>query len=125
MWEWKSPNPLSLITGGCNMRIRQYDTYPIEYRCVDEENRPVDLSSAGTVGFYMIKDGDLTPTVAASASMKSAAVGLVEYQFVEGDTDVAGMYRAEWKIDFSGSVVTYPRNDILWIYIVGATHALE
>jgi len=107
------------------MRIRQYDTYPIEYRCVDEENRPVDLSSAGTVGFYMIKDGDLTPTVAASASMKSAAVGLVEYQFVEGDTDVAGMYRAEWKIDFSGSVVTYPRNDILWIYIVGATHALE
>lgn len=104
------------------MRIQQYDTYPIEYQCVDENNQPIDLSSAGSVGFILTKDGDSIPSLIGGGTVVSASIGLVRYDFADGETDVPGMYRAEWKIDFSGSVLTMPRDDILWVYIIGATH---
>lgn len=105
------------------MRIRQYDTYPITYQCVDENNKPIDLSAAGTVTFTMTKDGDVLPSVAGSASIQSASVGLVQYFPTDEDKEVlvVGMYKGEWKINFSGDVLTLPRNDILWIYVMGAT----
>jgi hypothetical protein len=104
------------------MRIQQYDTYPIDYQCVDENNQPIDLSSATSVGFVLTKDGDSTPSISAEATVVSPQIGLIRYPFQDGETDVPGMYRIEWKLDFSGSILTVPRNDILWLYIIGATH---
>lgn len=76
----------------------------------DGDGVPVDLNGA-EVTFVMreLFGGDIV--VDHGADIVDASAGTVIYDWVDGDTDVAGGYEAEWKVSFAdGEVATFPNN---------------
>ena len=64
----------------------------------------------GAVGVSMvwkIKDSVGTPTVSVGRVI-DAAKGLVQYDWQSGDTDVAGVYSVEWRVQFPNGNMTFP-----------------
>ncbi len=58
--------------------------------------------SGCTVVFKMTKKGDTVPTVNAGAVIVDAALRKVKYDWVTGDTNVAGEFNAEFEVEFPG-----------------------
>jgi len=62
------------------------------------------------------------PTVEAAAENlqvagEEATNGQVEYLWAEGDTDIPGGYRGEWRVEFADGPGTFPNNRYLSIEI--------
>jgi hypothetical protein len=77
---------------------------PVEDVIYDNENEVIDLSGA-SVRFLMRPVDSSQLTVNAAATITSAALGTVSYQWVAGDTATEGEYRAWWKITTSTSAI--------------------
>jgi hypothetical protein len=66
------------------------------------------------------KDGSVV--INADAVVVDAAAGAVRYDWADGDTDVEGLYRAEFKVTTGSRVATYPDQGYLTV-VIG--HALD
>jgi len=80
---------------------------------ITENNLPVDLSSAQGVEFHM---GGI---VHDSADILEPSDGVVEYKWKDGDTDVTGLFKSNFKVtNANGEVLSYPRDDYIEILIM-------
>ena len=103
------------------MRIRQGDTFAFEQQLVWDDNSPIDLTEASRVDFIMCIDGSDEPVIDAPASIdeENRTEGYVTYQFVEGDTDVVGMYKILFRITWADdSIMTVPNMGWMWLLIM-------
>ena len=103
--------------------ISQGDLLPaIEATLTDGDGNPVDLSSA-SVKFVMHQvDADVA-AVNANATADPDQVtnkGVVRYSWASGDTDVPGVYRAEWVGTFATKPETFPNGNKLVVKITPA-----
>lgn len=101
------------------MRIKKGDTVPLRVTLEWEDGTAIDLSSATSVNFVMKLWRETTSDVDAVCVVIDASNGIVEYQWVAGETDVVGLYGIEFVITYSdGTIYTVPSNGELWLYIM-------
>lgn len=87
-------------------------------RCTLKSNGvAVDLTSS-TVTFTLRKPGFPTAKVSASATIVTAASGIVEYQWAAGDTDEAGTYIGQFVETVTGRTRTFPNRKENRLYVV-------
>lgn len=103
--------------------IKQGDLLPvIEATLTDADGNPVDLSGA-TVRFVMRQvDADVA-TVNGNAVPDPDQVanrGVVRYPWLDGDTDVPGVYRVDWPGAFATKQETFPNSNYLVVKILPA-----
>jgi len=103
------------------MRMKQGNIYPFEYVLEYDDATPINLVGA-TVTMTMTLDDGTSPTVdKGSCTIVSASEGKIKYQWVAGQTDVIGMYRIEFVVNFSGgSTLSVPSNDVIWMFIMAS-----
>lgn len=80
---------------------------------ITDSGVPVDLTNAQDVNFEMggLVDGDVV--------IESLQDGIVRYEWQEGDTDVAGLFRAQFEVTLeSGKPVTYPEEGYIEVLIM-------
>lgn len=99
-------------------RIKTNDSKPIlAVTLTDYAGDAVDLTGAG-VQFHMKKYGASSLKINSAAIIDSALTGKVSYQWLDGDTDVAGTYYGEMEVTYSdGLVETFPNNGYFTIII--------
>lgn len=98
--------------------IKKDDTYPPITAILQRDGSAIDLSGA-TVQFQMALQGESALTVDAAATVTDAENGEVEYSWDAADTDVVGIYEAEFVITYaSGRIETFPNDHFLYIEIV-------
>lgn len=101
--------------------IKQGDLIPtIKGTCLDAAGDAVDLDTASQITFRMTPiRGGLAPDIAADGGLVGdPADGLVEYAWESGDTDVPGLYRAEFGVEYiDGSSETFPTDGYIAVEI--------
>ncbi len=97
--------------------LKQDDTAPVfQYTVLDEDKVAINLTGA-TVTFYMQDENGIDVITAGTVTITDAANGLVEYQWLAADSDVSGIFSAEFVITFGGGTIrTSP--DPGWITVV-------
>lgn len=98
--------------------LKQSDTAPaIRYTVLDENDIPIDLTGA-TIAFYMQEISNGVEKINGGAAVViDGPNGVVEYQWVAGDTSEANMYLAEFVITFPGGL-TRTSPDPGYIHII-------
>lgn len=101
------------------MRMKQGDLYPFEYVLTYDDGTIFDLSGC-TVTLTMTLDNATTPTVDdEDCVIVTPSAGIVRYTWNTGETDAVGMYKIEFHVTTgTGSTVTVPSGDIIWMFIV-------
>lgn len=70
-----------------------------------------------TVNFVMAKRGSVK--INRLAEIRDAGNGIVWFTFETGDTDITGVYEAEFKVEFSdGRKETFPSDSYILINII-------
>ena len=83
-----------------SFKIKENDTTPsLRASLLNGSGDPVDLLGT-TVRFYMRLMGSNSTTIDASASVISEANGIVQYDWVDGDTADVGSYQAEFEVTY-------------------------
>ena len=92
--------------------IKRNDTSPAIVRFLeDEAGAAINLDSA-SVRFYM------GSSLAGAATVLDAATGQVAYEWLVGDTAIAGTHRAEFEVVYSdGSKETFPNTGYITVNI--------
>jgi len=84
----------------------------ITEQLLDELLEPVDLTAVESVRFEMERRLPPDTTVADDEHVEvlgDPLDGIVRYEIQDGDTDVPGEYRFEWRVEFStGRIQTFP-----------------
>lgn len=92
--------------------IKKGDTGPsIRARLTWADGTPVDLSPGGTTVTFRMRDQETEATkvhAAAAPVPGSEAEGLVEYAWVEADTDTVGTYEQDWGVSLNGATYSFP-----------------
>lgn len=101
------------------------DTKPsITGNLTDGDGEAVDLNGASVVFVMRLIDAT-DPTVEYPADIIDADNGIVRYDWVEGDTDVAGGYYAEWDVTFADtSRGTFPNDGMVRVAIYADLEAV-
>ena len=107
------------------VRIIQGETTPFLFQLLipasvetETDFIPYNLTNC-SVTFKLIKDDNRSLTVDASAEITDAVNGWVKYEWDAGETDITGMYRAQFNIiDTNSKVTILPKSYIQWIYII-------
>ena len=91
--------------------IKQNDTSPsVQAALTDANNTAINLTAA-TVQFHM-EAVDGTLKVDAAMTVTDAEGGVVQYDWVTGDTDTAGTYYVEFEVTYTdGTIETFPNNN--------------
>lgn len=91
--------------------IKQNDTSPaIRVTCLDAADAVVPVTGAA-IEFHMTEVGEETAKVNAAGTIIDGAGGIVEYQWVTGDTDTIGKFKGEFQVTFADSTIeTFPNN---------------
>lgn len=85
----------------------------------DATGSVVDLSTAVSVRFIMRAPGETTAKVDSTGSVLTAVSGEVGYAWALGDTNTAGVFQAEFEVNWGGSVYqTFPAEDYIEVEIV-------
>ncbi len=88
--------------------IKQGDLRPdLQVTLFDENGAAEDLTGE-TVKFRWQRKDKVGAAKIADATVVDALKGIVKYVWVAGDTDIAGLYRAEWVMLEAGKTKTYP-----------------
>ena len=98
--------------------IKQNDTSPsIRATLKDGSNSAVDLTGA-SVNFHMVSLEGVTVVDSAAVIVDPSTSGIVQYNWVAGDTQTAGAYNAEFEVTFSnGKVETFPNDSYISVSI--------
>lgn len=97
--------------------LKQDDTAPVLAYTTLDENKAVIVLTGATVTFYMQDENGIAVITAAAVTIVDAANGKVEYSWVAADSDVSGIFSAEFVITFGdGTIRTSP--DPGWITVV-------
>lgn len=92
---------------------------PVYASLTDSTSGIVDLSSASGVKFIMTLAGASVATVDTAASIVTGSTGDVAYSWSSGDTDTAGIYNAEFEVNWGSSVYqTFPADGYIEVEIV-------
>jgi len=88
--------------------IKRNDTSPsIRVICKDGDGEVVSVTGA-TIRFHMF-DKAGTEVVDAAGSINDGAAGDIQYDWQAADTDVSGIFNAEFEVTFAdGSIETFP-----------------
>lgn len=100
--------------------IKQDDLLPlIVATLLTSDGDPMDLTGC-TVTFRMRKFGVSALTVNAACAVVSPAYsGVVAYTWLDGNTDIAGLYFAEFEVvTGTGSRTTFPNTDALLVQVI-------
>lgn len=91
------------------------DPYTVQLKDVDG---PVDITGNTRVQFYMrnAKTGNKKVN-GKTADVLNASEGRVEYKWDSEDVDTAGVFEAEFVVEFANGVETWPSNDFKSIKI--------
>lgn len=102
-----------------SFKIKENDTTPsLRASLLNGSGDPVDLLGT-TVRFYMRLMGSNSTTIDASASVISEANGIVQYDWVDGDTADVGSYQAEFEVTYSdGNIETFPNANYIGVEII-------
>ena len=97
-------------------KIKRNDTSPaISQQLLDSDGNAVDITGA-TIKFLMARRGPLK--VNGTATIVTAATGMVKYQWVAADTDTVGLYQIEWEVTYSGGgVETFPNEGYNYVHV--------
>ena len=100
--------------------IKQNDTLPLLRRKLqDAAGSPVADLTGLLITFRMTKVGATTPKVESPAVIVDGPTAEVQYSWQPGDTDEAGVYDAEWEVNFgAGNVQTVPNDGHMSISII-------
>jgi hypothetical protein len=94
--------------------LKRGDTLPaLRATLIDAVGSAVNITGA-TVRLHLNTPEPLD----AAAIIDNASLGEVHYDWQTGDTDEAGLFRAEWQVTFSnGQIETFPNdtNDLVRI----------
>ena len=98
--------------------IKQNDTSPsLGATLKDAQLTPINLVGS-TVKFHM-KSSDGVVKVNQSMVVTDAINGVVQYNWVTGDTDTVGTYYIEFQVTYSdSSIETFPNNGSLIVSVV-------
>jgi len=101
-----------------SFQIKENDTTPsLRAELLNGSGDPVDLLGA-TLRFHMRPIGSTAVSIDSPASIISEAGGIVQYDWVVGDTTQIGSYQAEFEVTYSdGNVETFPNNSYISIEI--------
>lgn len=94
--------------------------------CLEPDGSAVDLTDASLVCFAMTPEhpGAGPDVQQAAVVVGDPADGVVEYAWQEGDTDVVGVYRAEFRVIFgAGGRRTYPQDGYLEVEVEASATA--
>ncbi len=97
--------------------LKQNDTAPSIRATLENGNGdPIDLINA-SVRFHMRALGSNTK-VDAAATVISAALGIVQYNWIAADTNTVGTYTAEFEVTYPDATVeTFPNNTYIRVEI--------
>lgn len=102
------------------------DTLPsIQATLQDANGDAVDITGS-SVTFIMTNKSTGVTAVEAVATIVTPGGGVVRYDWQDGDTDIAGPYKAEWEVEFApNQVETFPNNAYLNIKITSDLGGVE
>lgn len=83
---------------------------------------PASVILTGASVVFNMRAADGTPKIARKAAVVQTATGqpTVRYDWVAADTDVAGMFQAEFEIAYTdGTIETFPSDDFILVKITG------
>lgn len=89
------------------------DTYPNIETILSDTNGPVNLT--GAIVLFRMSEPDtgnlmIERTATIVTPQSGADIGRVYIEFVDGDSDIEGTYRVEWRVTFgNGKIATFPR----------------
>jgi 5-hydroxyisourate hydrolase-like protein (transthyretin family) len=91
--------------------IKQNDTSPsLQATLKDASGSAINLSGASVQIHMEAVDGTLK--VNKTMTVTDQVNGIVEYDWVSGDTDTAGTYYVEFQVTYSDSTIeTFPNNN--------------
>lgn len=94
--------------------LKKGDTSPNLETILSDEAGAVNLTDA-TVVLHMSLSGESTPIISKTATVvmpqTGSNTGRCYVAWVDGDTNVTGTYKAEWKVTFAnGKIATFPRS---------------
>lgn len=96
--------------------IKKNDLSPsIQTTLLDGNDEPVDITGNLGVRFHM-KDADGLIVIDQAATVVDALGGVVKYDWVAADTDVAGAFEAEFEVTYADSKPeTFPNSGYIAI----------
>jgi len=105
-----------------DFHLKRNDLSPaLKYQCQDEDNSPVDITQNNEVRFIMESlQGNIIveDDTSGSVTVVDSSEGIVKYEWQEGDTEKAGIFKAEWEVEYSdGKPETFPNYGKLIILI--------
>jgi len=102
-----------------SFQIKQNDTTPsLRASLLNGSGDAVDLINT-TVKFHMRPIGSSTPSIDAVASVISEPLGVVQYDWLAGDTSDIGSYQAEFEVTYAdGNVETFPNSRYINVEII-------
>ena len=97
--------------------MKQNDTSPaIKIECADGDDAVIPVTGAA-VRFFM-RDSAGTVKVNAAGSITDGPSGIIQYDWVAGDTDTAGVFNAEFQVTFAGGEIeTFPNKGYISVVI--------
>jgi hypothetical protein len=104
--------------------LKRNDTSPaIEFQLQDDDGNAIDISGFNEVEFFFRQRRDSTTKVdddtGGNVSVPDAANGIVKYEWMATDTETAGIFEAEFEVEYSdGAVETFPNTGYIKVQIV-------
>tara|TARA_R110002153_G_scaffold17336_1_gene60172 strand:- start:1016 stop:1339 length:324 start_codon:yes stop_codon:yes gene_type:complete len=102
-----------------SFQIKENDTTPsLRAELLNGSGDAVDLINT-TVRFHMRAIGGSVAIINSVASVISEPLGIVQYDWVSGNTADIGSYHAEFQVTYAdGNVETFPNSDYISVEIV-------
>lgn len=97
--------------------IKCHDTLPAIVTTLNEQSAALDLTGC-SVSLFLAGILGTDETFEFAAEVTDVDTGAVQYQWEPGDTDLPGVYQAEWQVTYdSGDLLTVPNAgyDAVWI----------
>lgn len=105
-------------------KVKRGDRRPFaSSQLTDSNNDPVPLTDATSVTFKMRTREAVV--ISQPATIFDVDLGIVDYEWQPGDTDIAGQYFAEWEVLWNdGTPETFPTVSFELVYIFGDVDGL-
>lgn len=99
--------------------IKTGDTAPPLIATLEDATANAVNLTAATIKFIMTDKASGVKQVEKPASLTDAVHGIVTYQWETGDTDIAGVYNAEFEVAWSdGTFETFPNSKYIIVKIL-------